>query len=58
MILHRCVHRTLQSASEAGNLFSFVPEIYLNDIYLNTFTALTVHYLLEGIDQSNLILYY
>lgn len=50
MILHRCVHRTLQSASEAGNLFSFVPEIYLNDIYLNTFTALTVHYPLEGID--------
>ncbi|CAF4603559.1 unnamed protein product, partial [Rotaria sp. Silwood2] len=30
--------------SEAGNLFSFVPEIYLNDIYLNTFTALNVYY--------------
>jgi hypothetical protein len=48
IILHRCVYRTLQMASEAGNLFSFVPEIYLNDIYLNTFTALTVYYPLEG----------
>lgn len=47
IILHRCIHRTLQLASEAGNLFSFVPEIYLNDIYLNTFTALTVHYPFE-----------
>ncbi|CAF0832772.1 unnamed protein product [Rotaria sordida] len=44
VILHRCVYRTLQTASEAGNLFSFVPEIYLNDIYLNTFTALNVYY--------------
>ncbi|CAF2647879.1 unnamed protein product [Rotaria sp. Silwood2] len=44
VILHRCVYRTLQIASEAGNLFSFVPEIYLNDIYLNTFTALNVYY--------------
>jgi hypothetical protein len=42
------VHRTLQLASEAGNLFSFVPEIYLNDIYVNTFTALNVYYPLEG----------
>ncbi|UJR28734.1 hypothetical protein I4U23_009963 [Adineta vaga] len=47
VILHRCVHRTLQLASESGNLFSFVPEIYLNDIYLNTFTALNVYYPLE-----------
>ncbi|CAF0857799.1 unnamed protein product [Adineta steineri] len=47
VILHRSVHRTLQLACEAGNLFSFVPEIYLNDIYLNTFTALNVYYPLE-----------
>jgi hypothetical protein len=48
VILHRCVNRTLQIASEAGNLFTFVPEIYLNDIYLNTFTALNVYFPLEG----------
>ncbi|CAF3189217.1 unnamed protein product [Rotaria socialis] len=42
--IHRSVYRTLQIASEAGNLFSFIPEIYLNDIYLNTFTALNVYY--------------
>ncbi|CAF1160405.1 unnamed protein product [Rotaria sp. Silwood1] len=54
VILHRCVYRTLQIASEAGNLFSFVPEIYLNDIYLNTFTALNVYYPTEdsGINRE------
>ncbi|CAF1232898.1 unnamed protein product [Didymodactylos carnosus] len=41
--MHRCIHRTLQKASESGNLFTFVPEIYI-DIYLNTFTALNSYF--------------